>query len=154
MFGEFMVAHLIGKARGNEERFRFTEKVVTRMGFICFCPLIFNLDEYYSYPNNGRILDDMCGAKLEVADFCVLVTPDHVGESTTMRILQSIDMGKPVFELKDGKLVPYSYVDNDQYHRVMKYMEAANNVWTGIGGEAWKNGNIRSLLPRPICTSE
>lgn len=119
MFGNFMVAHLIGATKGNEKPFRAAEKILTRKGCICFCPMIFDYNEYLTFPKNGEILDDMCEAKLEVCDFLVLVTPDHVGESTTLRILQAHDLHKPIFTLEGDRLKPYSYEYTEMFQRVM-----------------------------------
>jgi len=39
----------------------------------------------------------MCYEKLLVCDFCVVVTPEHIGKSTSNRIRQAISMNKPVY---------------------------------------------------------
>lgn len=39
----------------------------------------------------------MCYEKLLVCDFCVVVTPEHIGKSTTNRIRQAIQLNKPVY---------------------------------------------------------
>ena len=53
------------------------------------------------------MLNDMCYEKLKVCDLCVLVTPEHVGKSTTMRIQQAKDIGIPVYTFNEGELMPY-----------------------------------------------
>lgn len=101
MFGKYKVAHLLGITREHETQFRHVEKELTKAGYICFAPVIYNLAIYKQYPD---MLDDMCYEKLLVCDFCVVVTPEHIGKSTSNRIRQAINMGKPVYVWKDNGL--------------------------------------------------
>ena len=39
-----------------------------------------------------------------VCDFCVVVTPEYIGKSTSNRIRQAISMNKPVYVWKDNGL--------------------------------------------------
>ena len=100
MFGRFKVAHLIGTTRNNEEQFREIETELTKLGYICFAPVIYVFDEYME---NKDLIDSMCEEKLKVADICVLVT-EHIGESTMNRIMQARELGKPIYNMIDGKL--------------------------------------------------
>ena len=104
MIGTFKVAHLLGITRDHEKEFRNVERILTKNGFICFAPVIYNYDEYMM---NQSMIDDMCYAKLRVSDLCVIVTPDHIGQSTTRRIWQAESLGIPVFVWKNGVLEEY-----------------------------------------------
>lgn len=101
MFGKYMVAHLLGITREHEKQFRDVEMALTKDGFICFAPVIYDFDVYQKFP---EMLNNMCYEKLLVCDFCVLVTPEHIGRSTTDRILQAIDLGKPVYVWYNGAM--------------------------------------------------
>lgn len=101
MFGRYKVAHLLGSTKGNERQFRYVEIELTKMGYICFAPAIYNFDVYNQIPD---LLDDMCYEKLLVCDICVVVTPDHIGKSTSNRIKQALDLGKPVYIWVDNAL--------------------------------------------------
>ena len=101
---EFKIVHLLGKTRGNLRLFREVERELTLQGYICFAPVIYTLDEYYKYAD---LLDDMCYQKLLMTDICVIVTPDHIGRSTTKRIQQCQYFGIPVYLWKNGKLIEY-----------------------------------------------
>lgn len=99
MIGKYRVAHLFGITREHEPQFRHVEKELTKAGYICFVPAIYDFNVYKQYPD---LLDDMCYEKLLVCDFCVVVTPEHIGQSTTNRILQAIHLGKPVYVWKNN----------------------------------------------------
>ena len=101
MFGKYKVAHLLGITREHEAQFRSVETTLTKMGYICFAPVIYNLDVYNQYPG---LLDDMCYEKLLVCDFCVIVTPEYIGKSTQNRIRQAKEMNTPIYILENGKL--------------------------------------------------
>lgn len=101
MFGKYKVAHLLGITREHESQFRQAEIELTKAGYICFVPAIYNLDVYKQCPD---MLDDMCYEKLLVCDFCVVVTPEHIGKSTTNRIKQAISLGKPVYVWENSDL--------------------------------------------------
>lgn len=105
MFGEFKVAHLLGVTRGNEPVFRHVETELTKQGYICFAPVIYEFDVYLEHK---QMLKDMCYEKLLMTDICVVVTPWHIGKSTKLRIDQSLGLGKPVFVWDNGELVPFS----------------------------------------------
>ena len=110
MFGKFKVAHLLGVTRDHEKQFRQVETELTKMGYICFAPVIYSLSVYKQYPD---LLDDMCYEKLLVCDICVIVTPDHIGKSTQNRIKQAVEFGKPVYVwenngLKEFDTSPYA----------------------------------------------
>lgn len=94
MFGKYKVAHLLGITREHEKQFRHVEIELTKQGYICFAPAIYCFETYKQYPD---LLDDMCYEKLLVCDLCVVVTPEHIGKSTSNRIRQAISMNKPVY---------------------------------------------------------
>lgn len=107
MFGKFKTVHLLGSTKGNEQRFRHVEKELTKQGYICFTPVLYGYEACRPYL---KMLTDMCTEKLNVCDICVIVTPEHIGESTENRIEQAIEMGKPVYvwsETDSGALIPY-----------------------------------------------
>lgn len=101
MFGKYKVAHLLGITREHEKQFRHVETELTKMGYICFAPVIYNLDVYNQYSD---LLDDMCYEKLLVCDFCVIVTSEHIGKSTQNRIRQAEELNKPVYVWEDNNL--------------------------------------------------
>ena len=101
MFGKYKVAHLLGITREHEKQFRHVETELTKMGYICFAPVIYNFDVYKQY---SELLDDMCYEKLLVCDICVVVTPEHIGKSTSNRIKQAIDLGKLVYVWEGNQL--------------------------------------------------
>ena len=104
LYHEYKIAHLLGKTRNNELLFRHVEKVLTLQGYICFTPVIYNLEEYLQYP---EMLDNMCYQKLLMSDICVIVTPDHIGESTTKRIQQCKEFNIPLYVFEDEQLTKY-----------------------------------------------
>lgn len=105
MFGKYKVAHLLGITREHEKQFRHVETELTKMGYICFAPVIYNFDVYKQHCG---LLDDMCYEKLLACDFCVIVTPEHIGKSTQNRIKQATKLNKPVYILEDNKLKLYA----------------------------------------------
>ena len=94
MIGNYKVAHLLGITREHEPQFRHVERELTKRGYICFAPAIYSLEIYNQH---AELLDDMCYQKLLVCDICVVVTPEHIGKSTTLRIKQAAELGKPVY---------------------------------------------------------
>ena len=98
---KYEIAHLIGSTENNEERFRIAEITLTKMGYICFRPVIYNLTTYLSCKD---LIDDMCKEKLLLCDICVIVTPEKIGESTKQMIQLAIDLGKTVYEFSCGVL--------------------------------------------------
>ena len=101
---KYEIAHLIGITREHEEQFRNAEKILTRKGYIVFTPVFYNMEEYLSFGKYPNMLDDMCYEKLLMCDFLVLVTPEHVGKSTTLRREQANTMGKKVYVLENDIL--------------------------------------------------
>lgn len=93
MIGKYKIAHLLGITREHEPIFRHIEHELTKAGYMCFAPAIYDFDIYKQYKD---LLNDMCYEKLLVCDFCVVVTPEHIGESTTNRIKQALELKKPV----------------------------------------------------------
>lgn len=104
MLGKYKLAHLIGITRNHEKEFRSVEEALTKQGYICFAPVIYNFDDYLRMP---EMLDDMCYEKLLISDLLVLVTPEHVGKSTTLRIQQARERGIPVYVFENNELIPY-----------------------------------------------
>lgn len=101
MFGKYKVAHLLGSTRGNENQFRHVETELTKQGYICLAPIIYDRDVANKYLD---MLNDMCYQKLLVCDICVIVTPDHIGKSTQSRIKQSKELNKPVYIWENDEL--------------------------------------------------
>lgn len=104
MFGIYEVAHLLGITREHESQFRYVETELTKMGYICFAPVIYDFE---LYKQNANLIDDMCYEKLRICDICVIVTPEHIGKSTTQRIQQAKQLNKPVYVFENNKLKPY-----------------------------------------------
>lgn len=101
---KYKIAHLIGITREHEEQFRNAEKILTENGYIVFAPVFYNLEKYLSFGEYPNMLDDMCYQKLILCDFLVIVTPEHIGESTSNRIEQAKELNKPVYILENGEL--------------------------------------------------
>lgn len=116
MFGKYKVAHLLGITREHERYFRHVETELTKAGYICFAPVIYSLDIYNQYPD---LLDDMCYEKLLVCDFCVVVTPEHIGKSTVNRIRQAISLEKPIYVWENNGLNGRIQTEAD----LIKYMK-------------------------------
>ena len=98
---KYEIAHLIGSTADNEERFRMAEITLTKMGYICFRPVIYNPSTYLRCK---ELLDDMCKEKLLLCDICVIVTPEKIGDNTKKMIQLAIDLGKTVYEFSRGVL--------------------------------------------------
>lgn len=105
MFGKFKTAHLLGITRDHKEQFRHVEEELTKAGYICFTPVFYDLNIYNQMPD---LLDDMCYEKLLVCDLCVVVTPEHIGKSTTNRINQAFALGKPVYLWENEHMVEFT----------------------------------------------
>lgn len=101
---KYKIAHLVGITREHEKQFRSAEKILTRKGYIVFTPVFYNMEEYLSFGQCPNMLDDMCYWKLLFCDFIVIVTPEHIGKSTSNRIKQAIELNKPVYVLENGEL--------------------------------------------------
>ena len=69
--------------------------------------------KYKSFGEWPNMLDEMCSQKLELCDFLVIVTPEHVGKSTSLRIKQAKAAGKPVYVLQEGQLLPFRQEGED-----------------------------------------
>lgn len=113
MAKKFKIAHLAGITREHEEQFRSAEKVLTEMGYIVFAPVFYDYAKYKSFGEWPNMLDEMCSQKLELCDFLVIVTPEHVGKSTPLRIKQAKAVGKPVYVLQEGQLLPFRQEGED-----------------------------------------
>ena len=145
MIGKYKVAHLLGIARGHEKSFRFVEQVLTAKGYICFAPAFYNLDLYNECPD---LLDDMCYEKLKVCDIAVVVTPDHIGKSTSTRIKQCKELNKPCYVLFRDDLIPLDiflsdYLDNPESEICRKdiyayYIEGVSDIEKTICDGLWK----------------
>lgn len=101
---KYKIAHLIGITREHEEQFRNAEKILTENGYIVFAPVFYNLEKYLSFGESPNMIDDMCYQKLLLCDFLVIVTPEHIGKSTAMRIEQARELSKPVYVFENGNL--------------------------------------------------
>lgn len=138
MFGKYKVAHLLGITREHEKQFRHVETALTKMGFICFAPVIYEFDVYKQYCD---LIDDMCYEKLLACDICVIVTPEHIGKSTQNRIAQAMELNKSVYVWEDNKLKPY--VDNQ-----LNVAQNIQDAWFSYGEQ--NNINPTSLAMN-IC---
>ena len=123
MFGRYKVAHLLGITREHENQFRCVEQELTKAGYICFRPAIYDFAVYKQYAD---MLDEMCYQKLLICDFCVIVTPEHIGKSTSHRIQQSFDLGKPVYtwDFEKKELVEFPNKEKggkDHYENIPAY---------------------------------
>ena len=101
---KYKIAHLIGSTRNHEKQFRDAEKVLTQKGYIAFAPVFYSVKEYLSFGEFPNMLDDMCYEKLLICDFLVLVTPEHIGTSTALRIEQAKAMDKKIYVLDNNIL--------------------------------------------------
>lgn len=104
---KFKIAHLAGITREHEDQFREAEKLLTRRGYIVFTPTFYDKNIYESFGEFPNMLDDMCYEKLQMCDFLVIVTPEHIGKSTSLRIQQARAMRKPVYVINNGELIPF-----------------------------------------------
>ena len=101
---KFKIAHLLGSTKGNEQLFRAAEAELTKQGYICFAPVFYGYEACKPYL---PMLTEMCTAKLQICDICVVATPDHIGDSTTNRIKEALSLRKPVYLIfADGSLKP------------------------------------------------
>ena len=53
MIGKYKVAHLLGRTNGNEKRFRRVEVEMTKAGYICFVPAVYDFE---IYKKNAEVL--------------------------------------------------------------------------------------------------
>lgn len=98
----FELMELIGSTKGNNvNMFKDAEKDLTNKGYIVFKPVLFG-DEVDS--NNLKMLTDMCYEKMLVSDAVCIVTPNHIGESTLLRITQALDLNKQIYIWENGIL--------------------------------------------------
>ena len=93
MIGKYKVVHLIGSTKGNKEKFIAAEKYFTKKGYIAFKPVFYDLKE--NDPNMD-IYNDMCYEKLLFCDIVCIVTPNHIGNSTKIRIKQAKHLNKEI----------------------------------------------------------
>lgn len=119
MLGNFSLIHIGGITRNNEKIFRRIENRLTLQGYICFAPVVYDVEVWKP---NKEMLDDMCYEKLIICDIFLIETPWHIGESTKLRIQQSKELNIPIMvynfitdkleefdEEKDYGDVQYSY---------------------------------------------
>lgn len=83
---------------------RECELELTKKGYICFTPVIYDFDIYKQYKD---MIDDMCYSKLLNCDMLVVVTPEHIGKQTKNRIKQAQGLNIPVYLYINKELVPY-----------------------------------------------
>ena len=101
VFGKYKVAHLLGSTKDHEKQFRLVETELTKMGYICFAPVVY---DFSVYTQHADLLNDMCYEKLLVCDICVVVSPDFIGKSTINRIEQAAKLGKPVYVWENNRM--------------------------------------------------
>ena len=104
----FEWALLIGSTRNNEKRFRDAEKIVTEKGFIVFTPVFYDYEEYKLFGDYPNMLDKMCYQKFCMSDILVLVTPEHIGHRTSVRIQQAKECHKKIFIIEGTKLKEFT----------------------------------------------
>lgn len=94
MIGNYKTIYLLGVTCWHEPSFRKVEVELTKRGYIVFAPAIYDYENYLACKDS---LKDMYYEKLKLCDFCVLVTPEHVEPSISLRIRQAIEMKKHVY---------------------------------------------------------
>lgn len=97
MFGKFEVVHLCGTTKDNYNRFKYIEEELTKLGYIVFKPVFYDINEYNKYKD---IVDAQCYEKLKMCDILCIVT-DHIGDSTFLRIKQAAKLGKKIYYWSD-----------------------------------------------------
>lgn len=149
MLGKYEVAHLLGVTRGNMHRFRLVEEKLTKQGYICFAPVIYQFDVYLKY---DKMLDEMCYEKLKISDLCVIVTPEHIGKSTSLRIKQAYDLKIPVYTFQNDKLVPFtSFEDRCSLYPNSLYQNVENRDTTSMIPDQFIQ---MSLFPSEDCKDQ
>lgn len=94
MIGNYKTVYLLGVTCWHEPSFRKAEVELTKRGYIVLAPAVYDYENYLTCKD---LLKDMYYEKLKLCDFCVLVTPEHVELSISLRIRQAIEMKKPVY---------------------------------------------------------
>lgn len=112
MIGKYKLAYIGGIARGHEKQFRACETALTLDGYICFAPVVYDMEVYKQHPD---LLDDMCYEKLLICDLFVIATPEHIGRSTTHRLCQCFDMGIPTYIWVDDHIEEFTREDFFKY---------------------------------------
>lgn len=99
MIGNYKTVYLLGVTCWHEPSFRKAEVELTKRGYIVLAPAVYDyvIYDYENYLTCKDSLKDICYEKLKSSDFCVLVTPEHVELSISLRIRQAIEMKKPVY---------------------------------------------------------
>lgn len=150
---KFKIAHLLGIVREHEQQFRDVEKWLTKQGYIVFAPVFYDYTKYKSFGETPNMLDDMCTQKLHMCDFLVIVTPDHIGKSTTARIKQACEMGKPVYVVEDGRLVEMSPIYETKDGVLVKLRpgkEPENKTSLQADERIWLKGALLNAGPKAI----
>lgn len=110
----YKIVHLLGSVKNNEGIFRYIELKLTNMGYIVFAPVIYDYD---IYKQNKEMIDEMCEQKLNMSDFCVVVNPQHIGESTRKRIEQCFILNKAVYFWQNGHL---TLINEYDWYNILK----------------------------------
>ncbi|MCM1215983.1 MAG: DUF4406 domain-containing protein [Lachnospiraceae bacterium] len=132
MFGKYTVVHLGGTTRGNYDKFRHVEEELTKMGYIVFKPVFYDLDEYNKYKD---IVDDQCYEKLKMCDIFCIVTPKHIGSSTMLRSKQAAELGKKIYYWSDFyenhfREINFGFIHNNKIKIYEKESKEMGNVLT------------------------
>lgn len=93
MIGKYKLVHIGGVTRFNNGIFRKIEEDLTLQGYICFAPVIYDVEKWEPHQ---ELLDDMCHEKLLICDIFVIATPWHIGQSTTKRIQECKELNIPI----------------------------------------------------------
>lgn len=155
MISTYKTALLLGSTKGNEDTFRHAEAELTKKGYIVMAPVLYGYDVTKPW---HPMLTDMCEQKCKFCDLCVVVTPDHIGEATMLRIRQAIDMAKPVYvfdETDPGLLRPYE-IDGVSQNKPVKVNAEDTHVLIIDEDEAYvtmlrvrnKDSHFRDALAR------
>lgn len=124
MFGKFEVVHLCGTTMNNYERFRYVEKELTKLGYIVFKPIFYNINDYNEYKN---IVDEQCYEKLKVCDILCIATPEHIGQSTILRIKQAAKLGKKIYYWSDFYENHFREINFSFINKIIKEKEIKEN---------------------------
>lgn len=112
MIGKYQLIHIGGVTRNNEKIFRKIEHELTLKGYICWAPVVYDVEVWRS---NQEMLDDMCYAKLTVCDIFLIATPWHIGQSTQLRISQCKEFDIPVMVYNHSTKKMEKYEEGKRY---------------------------------------
>ena len=102
---KFQVIALIGSTKFKDYFIRL-QKDFTLKGYIVISPCIFSHadpeDEKVSTIEIGKMLDEMCKQRIDMADFVYVINPNkYVGDNTQMEIDYAKNIGKMIKYMED-----------------------------------------------------